>query len=251
MKKVLVWASAALLLFTACQEKKSNEKILPADEIEMIGDAFQEYGAAGDVKLFLSQSSADPKQWTVRASFPVQKTGKAKIQQLEAQLYLLDSNNAPVQDGFVLSAQDLDAVLPVLAAEEGAQRNVIFSSETTMDKAAAEKLLAGTQALRLSLSAPNAKPAAAAPQQPAVTFPSNVNLTSLIQFYGLRSLVNEYERAYRSKNKSKMKQIRDRFSSIENKVREHPRGGRTIANNLEDWFDDQLDEVEDRVDDER
>ena len=48
-----------------------------------------------------------------------------------------------------------------------------------------------------------------------------------------------------------MKQIRDRFSSIENKVREHPRGGRTIANNLEDWFDDQLDEVEDRVDDER
>lgn len=250
MKKLLVLAAVALLLTaTGCQKKKATDKILPCDDIEMMGDAFQEFAATGDVKLFMTASPADPKKWVIRASFPIKKTGKAKISKLEAQLDLLDANGARVHEDFGLKAQELEAVLPVLAAEEGAQRNVVFSSETLLDQAAAENLLNGTKSLRLSLSAPESVPAAQ--QQPTVTFPANVNLTSLIQFYGLRSLLGEYERAYRSKNKSRMNQLKNRFDTIVGKVKDHPRGGRSIANNLEDWIDDQLDEIEDRVDDER
>ena len=254
MKKLLVLAAAALLLAaTACQQKKVTDITLSSEEIETVGDAFQQFAAAGDVKLFLTASPDDPKKWTIRATLPITKTGKAKVPQLEARLDLLDANGARVHDDFGLKAQELDAVLPVLAAEEGAQRTVVFASETLLDQAAAEKILEGTRSLRLNLTAPDVTPEAtpAPQQQPAVTFPANVNLNSLIQFYGIRSLLSEYERAYRSKNKSRMQQLKKRFDNIVDKVTDHPRGGRKIGNQLEDWIDDQMDEIEDRVDKKR
>lgn len=252
MNKSLFMAAAALAVVVACSEKKPVDKLLPSDTIEVTGDGFQNFAAAGDVKLFLAQDPDDAKKWTVRATLPITKTSKAPVSALEAGLDLLDANGARIHDDFGLKAQELEAVLPVLNTEEGSQRNVVFSAETFLDQAAAKKILDGVQSLRLNLACQGGTPAAApAPQPAAPTFPAVVNVTSLIQFYGIRGILREYESAYRSGSKSRMKQIKGRLEAIDSKVRNHPRGGRSIANSLEDWIDDQIDEIEDRVDDER
>lgn len=241
----------SLLCLSACNSKKPVEKVFPSRDIEIVGTGYQVFGTGTEAKLYLYQNPEKGGEWTIRATVPIRKMGKtAKVAELVTTLDLLDANASRVNDAFTLEGQDIESLLPILNTDENAIRNVVYTTSSQVDYGAAKKILEQTQSLKLLFDLPkNAKaaPGGAAASEGAA-FPANPTVENLVQYYGIRGLLSEYESAYRKNNQNKLKQLEDRLDKIEDQIKNHPRAGKKMARKVKDWVDDRIIAIEDRID---
>ena len=246
-----------VLLLVACNQAPT-EKLISAYDVETMGTGFKAFAPAADIKVSAAQTPSG--KWAVRATVPLHKISDERIADLSSSLDILDANGTRLNEGLDLFGQDIVAILPVLNDDEKPTRNVIYASTTEVDKKTAAGIVAGASSIRLRLDAVAAQEVAAAAAEEALQdgakkekprFPDDPSVEDLVSYYGIRGILRSYESAYRSGNKAKCKQIKDRLSKIEDQVNDHPKGGRKISNRLEDWIDDKIDDIEDKVDDQK
>ena len=230
-----------VLLLAACNQAPT-EKQISAYDVETVGSGYKTFAPAADVKLAAVQTPSG--KWTVRATVPLKKASDEKVDVLSTSLDLMDAGGSRLNEGFDLFGQDVMSILPVLNDEEKPARNVVYSASAELDKKTAARIVAGASSVRLRLDAVTAQEEVKKeePKKEKLHFPDDPSVEDLVAYYGIRGILRQYEGAYRSGNKAKCKQIKDRLGKIEDQVSDHPKGGRKIANRLEDWIDDKIDD---------
>ena len=252
MKKVLLLAAIAILA-AACSGAP-EEVYVPKANMEFAGNGFTAFSLGADVKLYLSQNQDDNSKWNIQGVVPIRKELEAGLGALSMDMVLLDAHGIRVREGFLLEAEDMANLVPVFNSGPAVEKTVVFSvpegQKKDFSKKEAQKLLGNVARVQMNI---NMEVAVEEPEPEAVkpSFPANPNVTNLVQYYGIRGILQEYERAYRAKNKPRQKQIQARLDNIYEQIAKHPRGGRKIAGKVEDWTNDMQDGIEDRVDDER
>ena len=239
-----------VLLLAACNQAPT-EKQISAYDVETVGTGFKAFGPAADVKVAAVQTPSG--KWTVRATVPLKKITDEKVDVLSTSLDLMDAGGARLNEGFDLFGQDVMSILPVLNDEEKPARNVVYAASSELDRKTATGIVAGASSVRLRLDAVVAQEEAKKqdPKKEKFRLPDDPSVEDFVAYYGVRGLLRSYEGAYRSGNNAKCKQLKERFSKIEDQVSEHPKGGRKMARRVEDWIDDQMDDIEERVDDQK
>ena len=250
----LLAAAVSAWMLSSCifPSQSSGEKWIAPENVETTGTGFKTFAPNADVRVFAVE--APDGGWSVRASVPLQKVNEDPVDALASSMDMIDANGTRLNAGFDLFAEDLSSLLPVLKDAEKPVRNVLYSSPSSLDKKTAAAIVKDVASLRLRLDASVAEEEVQAEKEKKkekAQFPDNPTVQNLVSYYGVRGVLKQYEAAYRSGDKSRCKQVKAKLSKIEDAVREHPKGGRSIANDLEDWMDDRVDEIEDKVDDEK
>ena len=240
-----ILAAGLALLATSCLNNTPLETVIASADTETAGNAYKVFAPNGDIKVFMVQTPA--KKWNLRATVPLQKRTDDIVETLTSSLALMDESGTQLEEGSTLAAQEIMSILPVLNDEEKPARNILYVSPQELDYKTAKSVILRTVTGRLYLEATIAAPKEKKPEY--VPFPANPTVQNLVAYYGIWGILNQYKAAYRNGNKARCKQIKERMSQIEDAVRDHPSGGRRISNELEDWMDDRIDEIEDQIDD--
>ncbi len=239
----------AFLLIHSCifpGGNSSGEKWIAPENVETAGTGFKTFAPDSDIRVFAAEVPEGG--WAVRASVPLRKVTDDPVDALASSLDLLDADGSRLNAAFDLFAEDIASLLPVLNDESKPVRSVLYSSPASLEKKTAASLVKNVASLRLRLDAAVAEKVKDKAKEKA-QFPDNPTVQSLVAYYGIRSILSQYESAYSKGSSTQCKKLKERMSKIEDAVRDHPKGGRRIANELEDWMDDRIDEIEDRVDD--
>ena len=248
MKKLFVAGIFAALLLASCNTGTPAEAVISATDVETTGTGFNIFAPAAEVKAYAVQTPSG--NWAVRATVPLQKVTDDVVEALSTSLDLLDRSGMRLNAAFDLYGQDITSILPVLNDPSKPIRNVVYLSSSEMDKKTANAAVANAVAGQLRRDAVIAAPVEEAQvDKPKPEFPYDPSVQDLVSYYGVRGILRQYESAYRNGNKDRCKQLKARLSKIEDQINDHPRGGRKISNAFEDWCDDRIDEIEDRVDD--
>ena len=249
MKRFALLAVLAAVMTAACSQAP-EELYIPKGNMEFAGNGFTAFSLGADVKIYLSQNQDNNSLWNIQAVVPIRKELDATLGGLNMDMVLLDDKGIRVREGFVLEAEDLENLLPVYNSGPSVENTVVFSvphgQKKDFSKKEAQALLKKVSKVQVNINMEEA-----VVEAPKPVFPSNPTVTNLVQYYGINGILKEYERAYRAKNKPRVKQIQARLDKIYEQIAKHPKGGRKIAGKVEDWTNDMQDGIEDRVDDER
>ena len=251
MKRFALLAVLAAVMTAACSQAP-EERYIPKGNMEFAGNGFTAFSLGADVKLYISQNQDDASLWNVQAVVPIRKELDATLGGLSMDMVLLDDKGIRVREGFVLEAEGMPNLMPVYNSGPSVEKTVVFSvpdgQKKDFSKKEAQALLKKVSKVQVNI---NMEEAIIEPEVVKPVFPSNPTVTNLVQYYGINGILKEYERAYRAKNKPRVKQIQARLDKIYEQIAKHPKGGRKIAGKVEDWTNDMQDGIEDRVDDER
>lgn len=130
-KLVFVILSAMTLFITSCGKEEPIEKMIPAANVEIVGDDADAISVTGDVKVFMVPSDAYDDCWKMKVLVPLKNNEKLnssgidrlKLDVKDANYSILDHN----YDGMV--AEDNSIVLTMVKSEEGTTKNVVFKPE--------------------------------------------------------------------------------------------------------------------------
>ena len=250
MNKFFVPGLFAALLLASCTNGTPAEAVISATDVETTGTGFNAFAPASELKAYAVQTPSG--NWAVRVTVPLQRVTDDPVEALSTSLDLLDRSGMRLNSAFDLYGQDIPSLLPVLNDATKPARNVVYLSSSEMDKKTANAAVANAVAAQIRLDAVIAAPVQEeekVEKKDKPEFPYDPSVQDLVAYYGVRSILRQYENAYRNGDKNRCKQIKDRLSKIEDQIYQHPRGGRKISNQFEDWYDDRIDEIEDKVDD--
>lgn len=253
MKKAILGLMAALVV--SCIPYQPVEKVLATTDIETIGTGYNLFAPDSDVRVVMAQTPS--KKWTVRATIPLRRVADEKVESLTTTLDLMDATGVRLNTAFDLIGQDIYSLVPVLNDDAKPARSVVYLATAEMDYKNLKPIVENTAFGRLHLEATTAAPAEEEEvaeekaKKEKAPFPDDPSVQDLVSYYGIRGILRQYENAYRKGNSALCKQIQNRLEKIQDAVSDHPKGGRKIANSLEDWIDDRIDDIEDKVDDEK
>jgi len=120
------------MVFSSCGGKEEPiEKMIPAANVEIVGDDADAISVTGDVKVFMVPSDAYDDCWKMKVLVPLKNNEKLnssgidrlKLDVKDANYSILDHN----YDGMV--AEDNSIVLTMVKSEEGTTKNVVFKPE--------------------------------------------------------------------------------------------------------------------------
>jgi len=125
-KLVFVILSAMTLFITSCGKEEPIEKMIPAANVEIIGDDADAISLAGDVKLFMAKSTSY-EEWTMKALVPLKNNETIDVQGVNyVNLDVKDANYSLIHDHFGMVAQDKSVILAMLKSNEGTTKNISF-----------------------------------------------------------------------------------------------------------------------------
>ena len=237
------------LSLVSCGSVQPAEAFVPASAVETLGTGFKTFAADGELRVFSFQTPSG--KWSIRVTAPLRRVSDEKVEALNTSIDLFDQNGVRLNDAFELTGQDIASILPVLNDADKPVRNVTYMAMAELEGREASRIVSGVKSVHLNLEAAVSTPEEVKKKEEKKEFPYEPTVQNLVAYYGIRGILRQYETAYSNKDKSRCKQIKNKLDNIESAVREHPRGGKRIANDLEDWMDDQIDEIEDKVDDRR
>lgn len=133
MKKYFLLLISAMILI-GCGNKKPVETSISKYDVELMGNAFNSFRLGGEVRLLMTPNVDNDSKWMIRATVPLQKVDNMVIDELTADINLLDANSTKVREGFTLAAEDLASVVPVFNATPNAEKTLVFSAGDGMKK---------------------------------------------------------------------------------------------------------------------
>ncbi len=201
----------------------------------------------------------DDSKWMIRAVVPIQKTGNTHINSMTADLNLLDGNGMKVREGFSLSADDLESLIPVFNAAPEMEKTIVFSAGENMKKDFSYKEAAALidkvkkVSLTINMNQPGttgSTESAVNAESPEVTPAADpekpVTLNSLLTDYGIYGMLAQYEKYLKKGDKKRAKQLEDKLYSIERKVKNDPSIPYSLRERFVDYIENKEDEIEDR-----
>lgn len=265
MKKYLILLLSALVLFS-CDSKQPSETSIAKNDVDLTGNAFQSFRLGGEVKLLMVPHPDDNSKWMIRATTLLQKTDNVRIDDMTAEINLLDANGTKVREGFSLRAEDLASLMPVFNANPEAEKTVVFSAGEGMKKdfsyKEASELISKVKKIGLTLNAIQSVQTTAAtaattatttsdtiPQAATVetgsteTQPDPMTLNGLLTKYGIYGMLSQYERLLKKGERIKAKKLEDKMYEIEKKVS----ADKSIPKNLRERFVSYIENKEDEI----
>lgn len=251
---------SALVLF-GCGSKQPAETSISKNEVDLTGNAFQSFRLGGEVKLLMAADPDDNSKWMIRAITPLQKVGNNVINNLTAEMNLLDGNGTKVREGFSLVANDLASLIPVFNASPDTEKTVVFSAGEGMKKdftfQEASDLISKVKKIGLTLntgmSSEKAIENIVSTTEEAETPATNeaepnkpLTLNDLLNKHGIYGMLAQYDRLLRNGDKKKAKQLEDKLYTIEKKVKNDPSIPKNLRERFVDYIENKEDEIEDR-----
>ena len=248
---------SAFILFS-CGSKQPVETSISKNDVDLTGNAFQSFRLGGEVKLLMIPDPDDNSKWMIRATTLLQKTDDSRIDDMTAEINLLDGNGTKVREGFSLSANDIASLIPVFNANLNAEKTVVFSAGEGMKKdfsfKEASELIGKVKKIGLTINAlqnvsnivPQLEDAEA--QIDAETQEANKPLTlnDLLKQYGIYGMLAQYDKYLKNGEKKKAKQLEDKLYTIEKKVKNDASIPKSLRERFVDYIEDKEDEIEDR-----
>lgn len=270
MKKLLPLILSTLILFS-CSEKKPVEISIPKSNVELTGSAFQSFKLGGEVKLLMVSNPEDNSKWMIRAIAPIQKTDALTIEQMTADLNLLDENGTKLREGFVLTADDLEHIVPVFNAGMNTEKNIVFSAGENQKRDftfnEASQLINRVKKIGLIINTTQAVETAA-PKLPeatatttaidTITTVDNPNpnkkanpnkpltLDDLLRQHNIYGMLAQYEKHWKNGDRTKAKQVEDQLWAIERRVSSDNSIPKSLRERFVSYIENKEDEIERR-----
>ena len=258
MKKVLFVLLATMIL-ASCSNDTPMETIISKNDVDIAGNAFQSFRIDGDVHLLMAPNTEDNSKWMIRATVPLQKADNTQIEEMTADISLLDGNGIKVREGFMLSADDLFSLIPVFNAASGTEKNIVFSANEGMKKDFSYKeavaLLENVKKISMTVNATASRTASDDTSEITETTETSketikenkpITLNSLLTDYGIYGMLAQYDRYLKNGEKKKAKQLEDKMYSIEKKVKNNTSIPKSLREQFVDYIENKEDEIEDR-----
>lgn len=138
MRKLL-FVLLSVAVFAGCGNNKPSETIVSKNDVEMAGNAFNSFSLAGDVRILAVPNVENESAWMIHAAVPIQKVDDLHIDAMTIDMNLLDGNGINVREGFVLSAENLAAAVPVFNTVSYVEKNIVFSAGEGVKKDFSDK----------------------------------------------------------------------------------------------------------------
>lgn len=263
MKKYLLILLSVVFLIS-CGGNKPVETIISKNDVDLTGNAFQSFRLGGDIHLLMTPNTEDASKWMIRATAPIQKIDNTQIEEMTADIHLLDANGTKAREGFILAANDLVSIIPVLNAAANTEKNIVFSAGEGMKKdfsyKEAVQLLNSVKKISLTLNAKKAVEKSvetvveevvsdtpeAATENNQIEEKKPTTFNELMKYYGIYGKLALYEKHLRNKDKKKAKQVEDQLYSIEKKVKSDASIPKSVRDRFVDYIENKEDEIEDR-----
>lgn len=266
MKKHLLLLLSALVLFS-CGSKQPAETTVSKNDVDLTGNAFQSFRLGGEVKLLMTPDPDDNSKWMIRATTLLQKIDNSRINDMTAEINLLDANGIKVREGFSLVAEDLASLMPVFNANPQIEKTVVFSAGEGMKKdfshKEASELISKVKKMGLTLNTTQATKASATAttntntnnlQSQAGTVgtastetqPDPMTLNGLLTKYGIYGMLSQYERLLKKGERAKAKKVEDRMYEIEKKVSADSSIPKSLRERFVSYIENKEDEIEAR-----
>lgn len=250
MKKLFLLLAGLLVIVTSCTNTQAVESLLPAESIDVAGNAFQAFKLNGDVKLLATPAPNNSSKYTLKATAPLQAaatvTGPVRLQ-----LTLLDENGIRIGNGFILEAEDLENILPVLNASPEAEKTVVFSvvgdNQEYSQKEAAE-LISKVKKIRMTVL--TEEPVTPITPVDTTTVAEDekqpLTLNSLLKEHNIYSLLGQYDYWLKKDEKKKAKKVEDQLYDITKKVKKDETIPEWLRDKFEEYIEDREDAIEDK-----
>lgn len=231
----------AALLFVSCGKK---EKTYSKAKVEMTGDLFNSLEVTNKARLFMTPNPANKSSWMICATVPMQKIDNKSIKVMNAGVNLLDENGTKVDPDFMLIAEDMKSITPVLNSNTYVEKTVVFSTPNGLKKDFSRKeassLIKKTKQLGLILSTTKISMPTASSNSGAVT------LEDLLQQYDIYAKLQLYDSYLRRGESRKAKQLEDQMWTIEKQVQKDPSIPKSVRDAFENYIETREDQIEDK-----
>ncbi len=258
MKRLLFLLFVATIV-VSCSNNEPVETSVAKTNVEISGNSFNSFKLCSDVRLFVSPDPNDNSKWAIKATVPIQKVDGNQFNDLSVNINLLDENNLKVRDGFILTGEDIDAILPVINSVEGAEKTIIFSANEGSKKdfsyKEAVEMLNKTKSITCSFNSerpvveaatPEPEPEPEAPKSEKTYNDPPKTVHDLCMKYGIYGKMSQYDKALRNGEKKKAKRIEDDMYEICKKVKKDLNVPEWLAKNFKNYVEDREDEIEDK-----
>ena len=239
LKTYLIIFIAALLLVSCGKKEKTYSKA----KVEMTGDLFNSLEVTNKARLFMTPNPANKSNWMICASVPMQKIDNKSIRVMHAGVNLLDKNGTKVDPGFMLMAEDMKSVTPVLNSNTFVEKTVVFSTPNGLRKdfsrMEAARLIKKTKQLGLILSTTKIS-------MPTASNGGAVTLEDLLQQYDIYAKLQLYDSYLRRGESRKAKQLEDQMWTIEKQVQKDPSIPKSVRDAFENYIETREDQIEDK-----
>ena len=248
MKKLFFLLAGLFIIITSCTNTQAVESLLPTDSIDLAGNAFQAFKLNGDVKLLATPTPNNSSKYTIKATAPLQAaatvSGPVKLQ-----LTLLDENGINIGDGFILEAEDMENIIPVLNASPEAEKTVVFSvvgNTKEYSQKEASELISKVKKIRMTVLTeepvvPIDTTAMAAEEESQLT-----TLNDLLKEYNVYNLLAQYDYWLKKDDDDRAEKIEDKLYAITKKVQNDKTIPESLRDKFEEYIEDREDEIEDK-----
>ena len=248
MKKLFFLLAGLFIIITSCTQTQAVESLLPTDSIDLAGNAFQAFKLNGDVKLLATPTPNNSSKYTIKATAPLQAaatvSGPVKLQ-----LTLLDENGINIGDGFILEAEDMENIIPVLNASPEAEKTVVFSvvgNTKEYSQKEASELISKVKKIRMTVLTeepvvPIDTTAMAAEEESQLT-----TLNDLLKEYNVYNLLAQYDYWLKKDDDDRAEKIEDKLYAITKKVQNDKTIPESLRDKFEEYIEDREDEIEDK-----
>jgi len=258
MKKYLILLLSALILFS-CDSKQPAETSIAKNDVDLTGTAFQSFRLGGEVKLLMTPNPDDNSKWMIRATTLLQKIDNVRIDDMTAEINLLDANGIKVREGFSLRAEDLASLMPVFNANPQTEKTVVFSADYGMKKdfsyKEASELISKVKKIGMTLNTlQTVHTTATETGSQAVTVESGstetkddpMTLNGLLTKYGIYGMLSKYERLLKKGDRIQAKKVEDKMFEIEKKVSADSSIPKSLRERFVSYIENKEDEIEAR-----
>lgn len=256
MKKTLLLILVAVALFSCGGDTKPVEISIAKNDVDLNGNAFQSFKLGGEIRLLMTPNTNESSKWMIRATAPIQKTSNLTIGQMSAEINLLDDHGIKVREGFSLSAEDLEAIIPVFNAIDESEKTIVFSAGEGMKRdftyKEAVELINNVKKIGLTINVSNSSnvtPTEATTETTTETTTVEeqskpLTLNDLLKNNGVYGLLSQYEKCLKKGDKKKAKQVEDRLYTIEKRVKNDESIPKSLRQRFVDYIENKEDEIE-------
>jgi hypothetical protein len=249
MKKIFFLLAGLLIIITSCTNTQAVETLLPAESIDVAGNAFQAFKLNGNVKLLATPTPNSSSKYTIKATAPLQATTTV-TGPVQLQLTLLDENGISIGNGLILEAEDMENILPVLNASREAEKTVVFSvvgDNKDYSQKEANDLISKVKKIRMTVLTEEPVAPVAPVDTTAIAEDENQPLTldKLLKENNVYNLLGQYDYWLKKDEKKKARKVEDQLYDITKKIKKDE----TIPEWLRDKFEEYIENREDAIED--
>ena len=250
MKRLFFLLAGLLIIIASCTNTQSVETLLPAESIDVAGNAFQAFKLNGNVKLLATPTPNSSSKYTIKATAPLQATTTV-TGPVQLQLTLLDENGISIGNGLILEAEDMENILPVLNASREAEKTVVFSvvgDNKDYSQKEANDLISKVKKIRMTVL--TEEPVTPIAPVDTTTIKEDekqpLTLDGLLKQHNIYNLLGQYDYWLKKGEKKKARKVEDQIYDITKKVKKDDSLPEWLREKFVDYIEDREDAIEDK-----